>query len=82
MLLVILIVLVGGGFSLFLIHKLNYTIWTSVLCAGITTAVILKDLARVSAIIVIRFSDVEYSDDIPEGKVIKIKDYLRKKGRI
>lgn len=41
-----------------------------------------KDLARLSAIIVIQFSDVEYSDDIPDSKVIRIKDYLKKKGRI
>lgn len=82
MLLVVFIVLFGAGFALFLIHVLKYNILTAVLCSTLVNAVMFKDFAKLSAIIVIQFSDVEYSDDIPDGKVIRIKDYLKKKGRI
>lgn len=81
-LLIIFLALLGVGFALFVHYVLNYNILTCVLCSIITTAVIFKDLAKLSAIIVIQFSDVEYSEDIPDGKVIRIKDYLKKKGRI
>lgn len=74
--------LFGVGFALFVYHILKYNILTSVLCSIIVNAVMFKDFAKLSAIIVIQFSDVEYSNDIPNGKVIRIKDYLRKKGRI
>lgn len=70
------------GFSLFAIHILKYKVLTAVLCAVVVNVIMLKDLAKLSAIIAIQFSDVEYSDDIPDGKVIRIKDYLKKKGRI
>jgi len=81
-LLMIFLALFGGGFALFAHYVMKYGILTSVLCSVFVTAVAFKDLAKLSAIIVIQFSDVEYSDDIPDNKVIRIKDYLKKKGRV
>lgn len=81
-LLTILVALFTVGFALFEIYILKQEILTSVLCSVLVNAVMFKDLAKLSAIIVIQFSDVKYSDDIPDGKVIRIKDYLKKKGRI
>ena len=78
-LLIILVALFTVGFSLFAIHILKYKVLMSVLCAVVVNVIMLKYLAKLSAIIAIQFSDVEYSDDIPDGKVIRIKDYLRKK---
>lgn len=82
LLLIIFVALFTVGFSLFAIHILKYTVLTAVLCAVLVNIIMFKDLAKLSAIIVIQFSDVEYSDDIPDCKVIRIKDYLKKKGRI
>ncbi len=81
-LLTILVAFFTVGFTLFEIYILKQEILTSIFCSVLVNAVIFKDLAKLSAIIVIQFSDVEYSDDIPDGKVIRIKDYLKKKGRI
>jgi len=81
-LLTILVALFTVGFALFEVYILKQEILTSVLCSVIVNAIMFKDLAKLSAIIVIQFSDVEYSDDIPDGKIIRIKDYLKKKGRI
>ena len=81
-LLIMLVTIFTVGFSLFAIHILKYKVLTAVLCAVVVNVIMLKDLAKLSAIIVIQFSDIEYSDDIPDGKVIRIKDYLKKKGRI
>lgn len=81
-LLIIFVAIFTVGFSLFAIHILKYKVLTAVLCAVLVNIIMFKDLAKLSAIIVIQFSDIEYSDDIPDGKVIRIKDYLKKKGRI
>jgi len=81
-LLTILVALFTVGFALFEVYILKQGILTSILCSVLVNAVMFKDLAKLSAIIVIQFSDVEYSDDIPDGKIIRIKDYLKKKGRI
>lgn len=70
------------GFTLFAIKILKNSVLTSVLCSVIVNAVMFKDLAKLCTIIIVQFSDVDYSDDIPNGKVIRIKDYLKKKGRI
>lgn len=81
-LLIIFVALFTVSFSLFAIHILKYKVLTAALCAVLVNIIMFKDLAKLSAIIVIQFSDIEYSDDIPDGKVIRIKDYLKKKGRI
>ena len=81
-LLIIFVAIFTVGLSLFAIHILKYKVLTAVLCAVLVNIIMFKDLAKLSAIIVIQFSDIEYSDDIPDGKVIRIKDYLKKKGRI
>lgn len=81
-LLIIFVALFTVSFSLFAIHILKYKVLTAVLCAVLVNIIMFKDLAKLSAIIIIQFSDIEYSDDIPDGKVIRIKDYLKKKGRI
>lgn len=81
-LLIIFVALFTVGFVLFLIHVLNYNILTVVICSILVNAIMFKDFAKLSAIIVVQFSDIAYSDDIPENKVIRIKDYLKKKGRV
>ncbi len=81
-LLTILVSLFTVGFALFEVYILKQEILISVLCSVMVNVVMFKDLAKLSAIIFIQFSDVEYSDDITDCKVIRIKDYLKKKGRI
>lgn len=70
------------GFALFAIKILDYNLSTAIICSLVVNIIIFKDFAKLSVLIVIHFMDIDLTEDILDNKVIKIKDYLRKKGRI
>ena len=81
-LLTIFVVSFFVGFTTFLIKIINYKYATAIICSLIVNLILFRDFAKLSALIVVEFSNIEATDDIPDSKVIRIKDYLKKKGRI
>lgn len=70
------------GFTLFAIKILDYKLSTAIIFSAIVNLIMFKDLAKLSALIAVQFTDIDLTEDMPDNKVIKIKDYLKKKGRI
>ena len=70
------------GFSLFAIKITLYTPLTAIVCSAIVSIILFRDFAKLSALIVVQFADIDFTEDIPDNKIIRIKDYLKKKGRL